>query len=151
MFSLLPFLYRGFINENFSLSGKIPLEMAVLQRYFKGEPIEGELILRIFVDIISMWIFWFKAFHCIFCFFNYRFINHTWIWRVCGLCWKVYRTIVHTVILIFWIGQSFIFDNIDFRAERCIKSLSSISLITYNLSSNFCALYVSKTYLALCF
>jgi hypothetical protein len=146
MSSLLPFLYRGFINENFSLSGKIPLESVVLQKYFKGE-----LIMRIFVEIMSMWIFWFKAFNYIFCFFSCRFINHTWIWTVCSLCWKVYRTIVHTIILIFLIGQSFIVDNIDFRGGKCIKSLSNILFIAYTFISNFCALYVSKTYLSLCF
>jgi hypothetical protein len=54
MSSLLPFLYRGCINENFRLSGKIPLERAVLQKYFKGELIEGELILRTFVEITSL-------------------------------------------------------------------------------------------------
>jgi hypothetical protein len=54
MSSLLPFLYRGSLSENFSLSGKIPLVRAVLQKCFKGEVIEGELILRIFVEIISM-------------------------------------------------------------------------------------------------
>jgi len=52
--TLLPFLYRGCINENFSLSGKIPLERAVLQKYFKGELGEGGHIFRILIEIISM-------------------------------------------------------------------------------------------------
>jgi hypothetical protein len=54
MSSLLPFLYTGSISENFSLSGKIPLKRAVLQKHFKGEVIKGGIILRIFVEIISI-------------------------------------------------------------------------------------------------
>jgi hypothetical protein len=50
---LLPFLYKGFIMENFNLSGKIPLTRTLLLIYFKGELMNGELIFNILVEISS--------------------------------------------------------------------------------------------------
>jgi hypothetical protein len=152
MSSLLRFLYRGFINENFILSGKIPLGSTVLQKYFKRELIEGELVLRILVEITSMWIFWFKAFKYtyIFCFFRCRVINHTWIWSVCGLCWKVYRTIVHTIILIFWIGQSFIIQTSERKnvlkvsAVFCLLCIPLFPIFVHCMSVKIFCLCVSK-------
>jgi len=48
---LLPFLYKGFIIEYFSLSGKIPLVITLLHIYLRGELIKGAVILSNLVEI----------------------------------------------------------------------------------------------------
>jgi hypothetical protein len=42
---LFPFLYKGFIIENFNLTGKIPLVRTLLHIQFRGELMNVELIL----------------------------------------------------------------------------------------------------------
>jgi hypothetical protein len=50
---LSPFLFKGFISENFNRDGKIPDEGDFLQMYVKGDVMKGVLTFRIFVGIPS--------------------------------------------------------------------------------------------------
>jgi hypothetical protein len=53
MFVLSPFLYKGFISENFNQQRKIPNESGLLHMYVRGDAIKGVLTFRILIGIPS--------------------------------------------------------------------------------------------------
>ena len=53
IFSLSTFLNQGFISEYFKQSVKIPDDNDLLQMWFRGEIMKGEIIFNNFVDISS--------------------------------------------------------------------------------------------------
>jgi len=50
---LSPFLYNGFISENFNREGKITDESDLLHMYVKGDVMKGVFTFRIFIGIPS--------------------------------------------------------------------------------------------------
>jgi len=50
---LSPFLYKGFISENFNQQRKIPNESDLLHMYVRGDAMKGVLTFRILIGIPS--------------------------------------------------------------------------------------------------
>jgi hypothetical protein len=48
---LSPFLYKGFISENFNQQRKIPNECDLLHMYVRGDAMKGVLTFRILIGI----------------------------------------------------------------------------------------------------